>query len=254
VINRIDQVFKKKKKILSIYFTAGFPNLDDTSKIIENLQNSGVDIIEIGLPFSDPLADGPTIQESSTTALKNGMNTSLLFKQIKNIRSKISIPLIIMGYFNPILQYGVEKFCIDSKISGIDGLIIPDLPIDIYNSSYKNIFESQDLYNIFLITPQTSIDRILKIDEISKGFIYMVSDSSITGAKNIIDNNQKEYFLRIKKMNLKNPTIVGFGISNSKTFKLATDYSDGAIIGSAFISFIKEHGTKKISSFIKSIR
>tara|TARA_B100000963_G_scaffold148267_1_gene129124 strand:- start:96194 stop:96958 length:765 start_codon:yes stop_codon:yes gene_type:complete len=254
VINRIDQVFKKKKKILSIYFTAGFPNLDDTSKIIENLQNSGVDIIEIGLPFSDPLADGPTIQESSTTALKNGMNTSLLFKQIKNIRSKISIPLIIMGYFNPILQYGVEKFCIDSKISGIDGLIIPDLPIDIYNSSYKNIFESQDLYNIFLITPQTSIDRILKIDEISKGFIYMVSDSSITGAKNIIDNSQKEYFLRIKKMNLKNPTIVGFGISNSKTFKLATDYSDGAIIGSAFISFIKEHGTKKISSFIKSIR
>ncbi len=254
MINRIDQVFKKKKKILSIYFTAGFPNLDDTSKIIENLQNSGVDIIEIGLPFSDPLADGPTIQESSTTALKNGMNTSLLFKQIKNIRSKISIPLIIMGYFNPILQYGVEKFCIDSKISGIDGLIIPDLPIDIYNSSYKNIFESQDLYNIFLITPQTSIDRILKIDEISKGFIYMVSDSSITGAKNIIDNSQKEYFLRIKKMNLKNPTIVGFGISNSKTFKLATDYSDGAIIGSAFISFIKEHGTKKISSFIKSIR
>ena len=254
MINRIDQVFKKKKKILSIYFTAGFPNLDDTPKIIENLQNSGVDIIEIGLPFSDPLADGPTIQESSTAALKNGMNTSLLFKQIKNIRSKISIPLIIMGYFNPILQYGVEKFCLDSKISGIDGLIIPDLPIDIYTSSYKNIFESQNLYNIFLITPQTSIDRILKIDKISKGFIYMVSDSSITGAKNIIDDSQKEYFLRIKKMKLNNPTIVGFGISNSETFKLATNYSDGAIIGSAFISHIKEKGIKKISSFIKSIR
>ena len=254
MINRIDQVFKKKKKILSIYFTAGFPNLDDTPKIIENLQNSGVDIIEIGLPFSDPLADGPTIQESSTSALKNGMNTSLLFKQIKNIRSKISVPLIIMGYFNPILQYGVEKFCIDSKTSGIDGLIIPDLPIDIYTSSYKNIFESQNLYNIFLITPQTSIDRILKIDKISKGFIYMVSDSSITGAKNIIDKSQKEYFLRIKKMNLNNPTIVGFGISNSETFKLATNYSDGAIIGSAFISHIKEKGIKKISSFIKSIR
>ena len=142
MINRIDQVFKKNKKILSIYFTAGFPNLDDTSKIIEHLENSGVDIIEIGLPFSDPLADGPTIQESSTSALKNGMSTSLLFKQIKNIRSKISVPLIIMGYFNPILQYGVEKFCIDSKISGIDGLIIPDLPIDIYTSLYKNIFES----------------------------------------------------------------------------------------------------------------
>ena len=253
-MNRIDQVFDKKKKILSIYFTAGFPNLDDTTKIIENLQNSGVDIIEIGLPFSDPLADGPTIQESSTAALKNGMNTSLLFKQIKNIRSKISIPLIIMGYFNPILQYGVEKFCLDSKISGIDGLIIPDLPIDIYTSSYKNIFESQNLYNIFLITPQTSIDRILKIDKISKGFIYMVSDSSITGAKNIIDKSQKEYFLRIKKMNLNNPTIVGFGISNSETFKLATNYSDGAIIGSAFISHVKENGIKKISSFIKSIR
>ena len=253
-MNRIDQVFDKKKKILSIYFTAGFPNLDDTTKIIENLQNSGVDIIEIGLPFSDPLADGPTIQESSTAALKNGMNTSLLFKQIKNIRSKISIPLIIMGYFNPILQYGVEKFCLDSKISGIDGLIIPDLPIDIYTSSYKNIFESQNLYNIFLITPQTSIDRILKIDKISKGFIYMVSDSSITGAKNIIDKSQKEYFLRIKKMNLNNPTIVGFGISNSETFKLATNYSDGAIIGSAFISHVKENGIKKILSFIKSIR
>ena len=253
-MNRIDQVFDKKKKILSIYFTAGFPNLEDTTEIIENLQNSGVDIIEIGLPFSDPLADGPTIQESSTAALKNGMNTSLLFKQIKNIRSKISIPIIIMGYFNPILQYGVEKFCLDSKISGIDGLIIPDLPIDIYTSSYKNIFESQNLYNIFLITPQTSIDRILKIDKISKGFIYMVSDSSITGAKNIIDKSQKEYFLRIKKMNLNNPTIVGFGISNSETFKLATNYSDGAIIGSAFISHIKEKGIKKISSFIKSIR
>lgn len=253
-MNRIDQVFDKKKKILSIYFTAGFPNLDDTTKIIENLQNSGVDIIEIGLPFSDPLADGPTIQESSTAALKNGMNTSLLFKQIKNIRSKISIPLIIMGYFNPILQYGVEKFCLDSKISGIDGLIIPDLPIDIYTSTYKNIFESHNLYNIFLITPQTSIDRILKIDKISKGFIYMVSDSSITGAKNIIDKSQKEYFLRIKKMNLNNPTIVGFGISNSETFKLATNYSDGAIIGSAFISHVKVNGIKKISSFIKSIR
>lgn len=253
-MNRIDQVFDKKKKILSIYFTAGFPNLDDTTKIIENLQNSGVDIIEIGLPFSDPLADGPTIQESSTAALKNGMNTSLLFKQIKNIRSKISIPLIIMGYFNPILQYGVEKFCLHSKISGIDGLIIPDLPIDIYTSTYKNIFESHNLYNIFLITPQTSTDRILKIDKISKGFIYMVSDSSITGAKNIIDKSQKEYFLRIKKMNLNNPTIVGFGISNSETFKLATNYSDGAIIGSAFISHVKVNGIKKISSFIKSIR
>ena len=253
-MNRIDQVFDKKKKILSIYFTAGFPNLDDTTKIIENLQNSGVDIIEIGLPFSDPLADGPTIQESSTAALKNGMNTSLLFKQIKNIRSKISIPLIIMGYFNPILQYGVEKFCLHSKISGIDGLIIPDLPIDIYTSTYKNIFESHNLYNIFLITPQTSTDRILKIDKISKGFIYMVSDSSITGAKNIIDKSQKEYFLRIKKMNLNNPTIVGFGISNSETFKLATNYSDGAIIGSAFISHVKKNGLKKISSFIKSIR
>lgn len=159
-----------------------------------------------------------------------------------------------MGYFNPILQYGVEKFCHDSKNSGIDGLIIPDLPIDIYTSTYKNIFESHNLYNIFLITPQTSTDRILKIDKISKGFIYMVSDSSITGAKNIIDKSQKEYFLRIKKMNLNNPTIVGFGISNSETFKLATNYSDGAIIGSAFISHVKVNGIKKISSFIKSIR
>ena len=173
-MNRINQAFQNKKDILSIYFTAGFPNLDDTLKIIKELDNSNVDMIEIGLPFSDPLADGPTIQKSSEKALKNGMTTDLLFNQLKSLRSITDIPIVIMGYFNPILQYGFDKFCMNCKKSGIDGLIIPDLPVDIYKKSYKSIVENYGLYMMFLITPQTSNDRIRAIDNISKGFIYMV--------------------------------------------------------------------------------
>ena len=254
MMNRIDKKLKEEGKLLSIYFTAGFPNLNDTADIIIKLQESGVDMIEIGLPFSDPLADGPTIQDSSMSAINNGMNTDILFNQLKDIRDKVSIPLIIMGYFNPILQYGVEKFCKKCNEIGIDGLIIPDLPIDYYLENYKSIFEQNKLYNMFLIAPQTSDERIRKIDSISKGFIYMVSSSSITGSKNSFSSEQINYFERIEKMNLNTPRIIGFGVGNKETFNTTVNYSKGAIIGSAFIKNLHENGIDSIDSFIKSIR
>ena len=254
MMNRIDKKLKEEGKLLSIYFTAGFPNLNDTADIIIKLQESGVDMIEIGLPFSDPLADGPTIQDSSMSAIKNGMTTEMLFNQLKDIRDKVSIPLIIMGYFNPILQYGVEEFCKKCNEVGIDGLIIPDLPIDYYLENYKSIFEQNKLYNMFLIAPQTSDERIRKIDSISKGFIYMVSSSSITGSKNSFSSEQINYFERIEKMDLNTPRIIGFGVGNKETFNATVDYSKGAIIGSAFIKNLHENGIDSIDSFIKSIR
>ena len=193
-MNRIDKKLEEEGKLLSIYFTAGYPNLNDTKDIIIRLQESGVDMIEIGLPFSDPLADGPTIQDSSTIAIKNGMNTNILFDQLKGIRDEVSIPLIIMGYFNPMLQYGVEAFCKKCNEIGIDGLIIPDLPINYYEENYKALFEENKLYNMFLIAPQTSDKRIRKIDSISNGFIYMVSSSSITGSKDSFSSEKINYF------------------------------------------------------------
>ena len=253
-MNRINKAFENKKEILSIYFTAGFPNLSDTSSIIENLDKSGVDMIEIGLPFSDPLADGPTIQQSSSTALKNGMTTKKLFSQLKDLRKLTNIPIIIMGYFNPIMQYGVEPFCKDCESIGIDGLIVPDLPVDIYYNNYKKTFEKYNLLNMFLITPQTSIERVKFIDKISNGFIYMVSSFSITGAVNSFQKEQKEYFERINKMNLKSPLLIGFGISNRETYKDAIKFSQGAIIGSAFIKHLEKKGVNKITDFIKKIR
>ncbi|WP_412986014.1 tryptophan synthase subunit alpha [Pontimicrobium sp. IMCC45349] len=252
-MNRINQKLQEDKKLLSIYFTAGYPNIDDTVTIIQNLEKNGVDMIEIGLPFSDPLADGPTIQASSTQALKNGMTTELLFKQLKNIRSSVKIPLIIMGYFNPILQYGVEDFCKKCKEIGIDGLIIPDLPVDVYHEEYKSIFEKYDLINVFLITPQTSEERIRYIDSISNGFIYMVSSASTTGAQTGFGDTQTNYFKRINSMNLKNPQIVGFGISNNKTFAQATKYTKGAIIGSAFVKHITNNKLNTINTFVNTI-
>ena len=219
-MNRINQKLQEDKKLLSIYFTAGYPNIDDTVSSIQNLEKNGVDMIEIGLPFSDPLADGPTIQASSTEALKNGMTSEVLFDQLKGIRKSVNIPLIIMGYFNPMLQYGVESFCKKCQEIGIDGLIIPDLPVDVYHDEYKSTFEKYGLINVFLITPQTSDDRIRYIDSISKGFIYMVSSASTTGAQSGFGQEQTSYFERIANMNLKNPQIVGFGISNNETFTL----------------------------------
>jgi len=253
-MNRINKVLKEKKDILSIYFTAGYPNIDDTIEIIKQLDRSKVDMIEIGLPFSDPLADGPTIQESSTKALKNGMNTSKLFEQLKNIRTITDIPIIIMGYFNPILQYGVDNFCEDCKKNGVDGLIIPDLPMDVYLKQYQEIFKKQNLLNIFLITPQTRNERIRLIDKISNGFIYMVSSSSITGSEKSYGEEQKIYFKRINDLKLKSSLLIGFGISNNNNFKEAINHSQGAIIGSAFIKHIAQNGVYKILDFINKIR
>lgn len=253
-MNRINQRMKEDKKLLSIYFTSGYPEIEDTVHIIKNLEKSGVDFIEIGLPFSDPLADGPTIQESSTIALKNGMTTNKLFEQLKDIRSEVSIPLIIMGYFNPILQFGVEKFCAKCEEVGIDGLIIPDLPVDVYKDEYKVIFEKRGLKNIFLITPQTSEERIRFIDKVSDGFIYMVSTASVTGSTKGFGDETKAYFKRISEMKLRNPQVVGFGISDEATFNDATKYAKGAIIGSAFIKHLNKNGIGNIQDFVKSVR
>ena len=253
-MNRIKQKLQEDKKILSIYFSAGYPNLDDTVQIIQDLEKNGVDLIEIGLPFSDPLADGPTIQTSSTAALKNGMNTALLFEQLKDIRKSVSIPLIVMGYFNPVLQYGVEEFCAKCEQVGIDGLILPDLPLDVYKEEYEAIFKKHGLLNVFLITPQTSEERIRAIDDTSEGFIYMVSSASTTGAKQGFGAEQSTYFDRIANMQLKNPQIVGFGISNAETFRQAPQKAKGAIIGSAFIKHLTKNGIEGISDFVKQIR
>ena len=252
-MNRIQKKLKEDKKLLSIYFSAGYPALNDTVEIIKKLETSGVDMIEIGLPFSDPLADGPTIQESSTQALKNGMHTELIFEQLKDIRKSVSIPLILMGYFNPMLQYGVEAFCRKCKEIGLDGFIIPDLPADVYHEQYKEIFEKYELLNIFLITPQTSDERIRYIDTISKGFIYMVSSASTTGAQSGFGEIQQNYFKRISGLNLINPQIVGFGISNKETFLQAINYAKGAIIGSAFIKHLTHRGLEHIDEFIDDI-
>ena len=252
-MNRINQKLEEDKKLLSIYFSAGYPNLSDTVQIIKDLEKSGVDMIEIGLPFSDPLADGPTIQESSTAALQNGMTTKLLFEQLSNIRESVKIPLIIMGYFNPMLQYGVEAFCRKCQEIGIDGIIMPDLPVDIYAEQYQTIFEKYGLINIFLITPQTSESRIRYIDSVSNGFIYMVSSASVTGgSSNEFGNSQQNYFKRIADMNLKNPQIVGFGINNKSTFEQATKHAKGAIIGSAFIKNLTENSVLSIDKFVES--
>lgn len=253
-MNRITEKLNADRKILSIYFTAGYPNLNDTVSIIEELEKSSVDMIEIGLPFSDPLADGVVIQNSSTIALKNGMTTDLLFKQLEKIREKVEIPLLIMGYFNPILQYGVDEFCAKCAEIGIDGLIIPDLPIEVYTENYESIFDKFNLLNVFLITPQTSESRIRKIDEVSKGFIYMVSSASVTGTKDDFGGEQIDYFQRIQSMNLKSPQIIGFGISNKKTFEIATQYAKGAIIGSAFIKHLSDESSGSIEEFIQKIR
>ncbi len=252
-MNRINQKLQEDKKLLSIYFTAGFPKLNDTVSIIQELEKNDVDMIEIGLPFSDPLADGPIIQESSTIAIENGMTTSLLFEQLIDVRKTVEIPLLIMGYFNPILQFGMEKFCKKCAEVGIDGLIIPDLPLQIYETEYKAIFEKYNLKNIFLITPQTSLERMLQIDAISDSFIYMVSSAAVTGSQTGFGTEQLEYFKRIAKMNLKNQQIIGFGIKDLTTLNQATEFQKGAIIGSAFINFLKKNPITNVSNFIRRI-
>ena len=253
-MNRIDKKLSENKKLLSIYFTAGYPKINDTIPILESLEKNGVDMVEIGLPFSDPLADGPTIQDSSKQALKNGMTTELLFDQLKGIRDSVSIPLIIMGYFNPVLQYGVEAFCEKCNEIGIDGLILPDLPLAEYKEHYISIFEKYGLVNVFLITPQTSEERIRQIDAASNAFIYMVSSATTTGVQQGFGSKQEQYFNRIGSLSLSNPQIVGFGISNAATFSQATTEAKGAIIGSAFIKMLAKDGIDGISNFINTIR
>ncbi len=252
-MNRINSKLSEEKKLLSIYFTAGYPNINDTVAIIQELEKSGVDMIEIGLPFSDPLADGPTIQKSSTLALENGMTTELLFKQLENIRKSVKIPLLIMGYFNPIYQFGIEVFCKKCNSIGIDGLIIPDLPLKEYQEQYKDIFESNNLKNIFLITPQTSNQRIREIDAISNSFIYMVSSASVTGNSTNFGDKEIQYFKRISELNLKNQQIIGFGINSKETFNKAIHYQKGAIIGSEFIKYISKNSISKIKYFINNL-
>lgn len=254
--NRINKLFQEKKeRILSVYFTAGYPNLEDTVPTIQALQKNGVELIEIGMPFSDPVADGPVIQHSSLISLQNGMSIRKLFDQLKDIRQSVDIPLVLMGYINPVLQYGVEPFCKKCNEIGIDGLIIPDLPMDVYEEEFKSIFEANNLHNIFLITPQTSDARLRMIDSASSGFIYMVSSNSTTGAKTSVSEFQKRYFERVNSMKLQNPRMIGFGISNAETFKNACQYAAGAIIGSAFVKAMGGGGTleQKVSDFIHSI-
>ena len=254
-MNRIDEVFSRKKKgVLNIYFTAGYPKINDTLRIARTLEAAGVDIIEIGIPYSDPIADGPTIQDSSQKALDAGMSLKLLMRQLQDLRKHIKIPVILMGYINPVLQYGFTKFCQDCKEVGIDGVILPDLPMQEYAEMYQVTFEEYGIYNIFLMTPQTSEKRVLQINEASKGFIYMVSSASITGAKQEVSQAQIDYFERIQKMNLSVQRLIGFGISNKETFDNACQYASGAIIGSAFINQLnKDDSDEAITSFVGSI-
>ncbi len=255
-MNRINQLFERRKEpILSIYFTAGYPELNSTLNIAEALEKAGADFIEIGFPYSDPLADGPVIQNSSLRALKNGMALDVLFKQLKELRSRVSIPVLLMGYVNPVLQYGVENFCKACADTGIDGVIIPDLPLYEYEEMYKECFVKNNVSNIFLITPQTSDERIRKIDELSNGFIYLLSSSATTGKNLTVSAEADAYFSRIQKMELQNPTMIGFGISGRKSFDKAAQFSRGAIVGSAFVQFLDTpNALDNFPGFIKSIR
>lgn len=255
-MNRIDQAFiDKKDRLLNVYFTAGYPNLEDTLSIAKALDQGGADLIEIGLPFSDPVADGPTIQASSTVALENGMTLNRLFDQLATLREHVKVPVLLMGYINPVLQYGFEAFCAKCAEVGIDGLILPDLPMYEYEEMYQSVLEKYGLYNVFLITPQTSEERIQKIDSLSKGFIYMVSSASTTGAKSGISTEQISYFQKIDSMGLKNKRLIGFGISDNKSFSKACEYADGAIIGSAFIKLLEEDSSSEnIKNYIQQVK
>ena len=241
-MNKINEVFANRgdKKLLSLYFCAGTPTLDGTGEVIKTMERRGIDFIEVGIPFSDPLADGPVIQTAATQALKNGMSVQLLFQQLRAVKDEVSIPLILMGYLNPILHYGIEQFCQSCAEAGVSGMIIPDLPFDDYLTQVKPVADRYDLRVIMLITPETSDDRIRFIDDNTDGFIYMVSSAAITGAQKSFDEQKQEYFRRIDAMHLRNPRMIGFGISNAQTLKAAQDNAAGAIIGSKFVTLLNE--------------
>ena len=255
--NRITTLLQQKPQgLFSVYFTAGYPNLEDTVPIILELEKNGVDLIEIGMPFSDPLADGPTIQQSSEIAIRNGMTIPKLFEQLQDIRRHTQIPLVLMGYLNPVMQYGVERFCQKAREVGIDGLILPDLPLADYVREYKHTFEANDLSKIFLVTPQTPEGRIREIDAHTNGFLYLVSSAAVTGGTTGQAVANTAYFQRVRQMGLRNPGIIGFGIHNQATFAEACNHASGAIIGSAFIKALAQEGslTQKIQSFTQSIK
>jgi tryptophan synthase alpha chain len=257
--NRIDQLFREKEgEILSIYMTAGFPELQDTVRVLGALQKHGADMVEIGIPFSDPLADGPVIQQSSQLALSNGMSLDLLFSQLKEIRESVKIPLVLMGYLNPVLQMGMELFLKRCRDTGIDGVIIPDLPPLEYETRYRELFRKYGIYHSLLITPHTERARIEKIASLSEGFVYLVAEASTTGARDSLVEHQRAYFQRLKEMKLPLPGLIGFGISNRETFQTACRYAPGAIIGSAFIRALGESSSlsleQKVAKFLSGIR
>ncbi|MBC7627317.1 tryptophan synthase subunit alpha [Ferruginibacter sp.] len=238
-MNRIDELFAKKKSdVLNVYCTAGYPHLNSTVEVLTALQVNGADLAEIGMPYSDPLADGPVIQESNMIALENGMSISILFEQLKHMRETIELPIILMGYMNPIMQYGLEKFCASAEAVGVDGIILPDLPMYEFETTYQQLFNQHNLRFIFLVTPETGEERIRKIDSLTSGFLYAVSSSSTTGNNKAI-SDQTNYFKKLQNMQLKNPILVGFGIKDKATFQSASAYSNGAIIGSAYIKALQ---------------
>ena len=257
-MSRIQSLLERKKKeVLNVYFTAGFPALGDTIPVMKALQVAGADMIELGMPYSDPLADGPVIQSSSTRALENGMSIRTLFEQLKDFRKDIHLPVLLMGYMNPILQYGFEKFCTDAASAGIDGLILPDLPMFEFEREFGEIIKKYKLDFVFLVTPETSDERIKRLDELSSGFLYAVSSSSTTG-KNAALPDQEPYFRRLQSMKLKNPVLIGFGIKDKSSFTTACSFAQGAIIGTAYIKILDGASGKDIQSrtvqFIKSLR
>lgn len=238
-MRRIREIFEKKQgPILNVYCTAGYPHFDSTVEIMKALQQGGADIIELGMPYSDPLADGPVIQHSSSVALANGMTIKKLFEQLKNFRTEVSLPVVLMGYMNPVLQYGFEKFCADAAAVGVDGLILPDLPEYEFETEYGAVIKKYNLDFIFLVTPETSEERVRKLDSLSSGFLYAVSSSSTTGGENSKAASE-EYLLKLKGMGLKNPVLVGFGIKDKASFDSVCRIADGAIIGTAFIKALE---------------
>jgi tryptophan synthase alpha chain len=254
-MTRIEELFvNKQQNIMNVYCTAGFPKLDSTLRVMQALQDNGVDLIELGMPYSDPLADGPVIQESSAKAIGNGMTIQTLFSQLQDMRSTIKVPVILMGYMNPILQYGFENFCSKAAEVGVDGLILPDLPMYEYETEYGKIIKRHGLNLIFLVTPETADDRIRKIDELSSGFLYAVSSSSTTGSNKEI-KDQEGYFKKLKELKLKNPILVGFGITDKQTFEAACKHSNGAIIGTAYIKALAnaEDISSATEQFLKPI-
>jgi tryptophan synthase alpha chain len=249
-MSRITDLFEKKnKKVLNVYCTAGFPHLDSTLRVMKALQENGADLIELGIPYSDPLADGPVIQASGGKALENGMTVAKLFEQLKDLRPAIQAPVLLMGYMNPVLQYGFERFCADAAAAGVDGLILPDLPIYEFETEYGAVIKKYGLDFVFLVTPETSDERVRKVDALSTGFLYAVSSSSITGKDKNMDA-QQGYFERLNKMRLKNPVLVGFGIKDRQTFDTACQYTNGAIIGTAYIQALEK--TPDIESATKN--